>query len=924
MTGRDSSPERLLGLLTERAKELDCLYRIQAVLRDSDTPLSDVSRKIVDAIPSGYQYSDICRVKIVVEGDSYCSRGFAESDWVQRVDIPVQGETAGSISVYYLREMPDADDGPFLKEEIQLLQTIAGRLGSFVEHQRMVRNIGKSMTGASCRAEAKRVDWQKALNILKQTDQELYQSIARKMMNHLLMGGMVEAARFSQRSEAQVIDGGDDLSEDWNVPHQRRKQEYPDDLGALVFTIAPKHLDDDRIQTLIQKWLQESKLAHLDRVVNGNYSLTELAAAIRLYYPDTTDEPVFPSAGRKGVLVSLIRRLLSDQLQYIKTAKDFIEVSDICRLLERVICYPAAQGKLGGKSAGMYLAAQILKKRSRDAELLSNVRIPRTWHITSEAVLRFVRYNGFDDVVEQKYKDLDQIRLEYPYIVQTFKSARFPPDLLNGLTVALDDLGGGPLIVRSSSLLEDRVGAAFSGKYRSLFLANQGSRHNRLDALVDAVAEVYASTFSPDAIEYRAERGLLDFVEEMGIMIQEVVGNKVGKYFLPTFAGVAFSSNEFRWSPRIKREDGLLRLVPGLGTRAVDRLSDDYPVLVAPGQPGLRVNACVEELLRYAPKKIDVINLETNSLETCDVGSFLAEVGNEIPGVENIVSVVGDGQMIRRIRTKADLAGENVVVTFEGLISRTPFVKQMRTILGTLEQALGMPVDIEFGSDGRDLYLLQCRPQSSSRLSGPASIPRDTPKDRIVFTAHRLVSNGYLRNITHIVYVDGANYEKLAGRSEMIAVGRAVGKLNKLLPKKQFILMGPGRWGSRGDIKLGVSIGYSDINNTAALIEVARKKGDYVPDLSFGTHFFQDLVEANIRYLPLYPDDQRAIFDEKFLTNSANILVNLLPEYGALSNVIRVINVPASSGGMVLNVLMNADLDEAMGLLSHPSYETGR
>ena len=115
--------------------------------------------------------------------------------------------------------------------------------------------------------------------------------------------------------------------------------------------------------------------------------------------------------------------------------------------------------------------------------------------------------------------------------------------------------------------------------------------------------------FGPDPIQYRAGRNLLDVHEEMGIMIQEVVGTRVGRYFLPAFSGVAFSNNEFRWSPRIRREDGLVRLVPGLGTRAVDRLSDDYPVLVAPGQPGLRVNASLDEVVRYSPKMVDLIDL---------------------------------------------------------------------------------------------------------------------------------------------------------------------------------------------------------------------------------------------------------------------------------------------------------------------------
>ncbi len=203
--------------------------------------------------------------------------------------------------------------------------------------------------------------------------------------------------------------------------------------------------------------------------------------------------------------------------------------------------------------------------------------------------------------------------------------------MLRGLGVVLDDLEGRPIIVRSSSLLEDRLGSAFSGKYKSLFLANTGTKRERLAALTDAIAEVYASVFAPDPIEYRARRGFLDLHEEMGILIQEVVGRRIGEYFLPVFSGVAFSSNEFRWSARIRREDGLLRLVPGLGTRAVDRLADDYPVLVAPGQPGLKVNQTVDEALRYSPKKLDVVNLGTGSFETIECSGLLAEHGHELP-----------------------------------------------------------------------------------------------------------------------------------------------------------------------------------------------------------------------------------------------------------------------------------------------------
>jgi pyruvate,water dikinase len=131
--------------------------------------------------------------------------------------------------------------------------------------------------------------------------------------------------------------------------------------------------------------------------------------------------------------------------------------------------------------------------------------------------------------------------------------------------------------------------------------------------------------------------------------------------------------------------------------------------------------------------------------------------------------------------------------------------------------------------------------------------------------------------------------------------------------------MGPGRWGSRGDIKLGVKVSYSDISNTALLIEMARKKGSYLPDLSFGTHFFQDLVEAEIRYLPLYLDEKGTLFNEQFFKKSPNILPELLPEFNFLADIVRVIDIPKSTDGLILRVLMNADQEEAAGILISPS-----
>ena len=331
--------------------------------------------------------------------------------------------------------------------------------------------------------------------------------------------------------------------------------------------------------------------------------------------------------------VSLVRRFFTEDLEFINTAKNYIEVSDFYELVPPHHLPPGEPREARRQELravpGRADRPEVARVRRRAR---TTSRCPRRGTSTSDGVLNFVEYNHLEDVYNRKYLEIDQIRREYPHIVQVFKNSHFSPEIVKGLSVALDDFEDRPLIVRSSSLLEDRIGSAFSGKYKSLFLANQGTKSERLSALMDAIAEVYASIFGPDPIEYRAERGLLDVHEEMGIMIQEVVGTRVGQYFLPAFAGVAFSNNEFRWSARIKREDGLVRLVPGLGTRAVDRVGDDYPVLVAPGQPGLRVNVTPDEVVRYSPRKIDVINLETRRFETVDLDGPPRGVRPGVPG----------------------------------------------------------------------------------------------------------------------------------------------------------------------------------------------------------------------------------------------------------------------------------------------------
>ncbi|RPH96536.1 pyruvate, phosphate dikinase [candidate division KSB1 bacterium] len=913
MTEQNQPADKTLWSLQERTKELHCLYRVEELLRDPDADLPSVFRKVIEAIPAGWQHSDHCQAVLTYGGEVYAVNEFQETPWVQHADIQANEGTAGKLSVYYTREFPAADVGPFLNDEIRLITTLADRIGHYIEF-RELRRMNRDWQTATTTAEPRKGEWRVVVDLLQRTDQNLYRRLLRKLFVRLRSRGIQEAELLQEK-----VRGGAHLPTDENRPTPREAVDRIVNMGMDIFEIATKYFDDQELLNWIQNWVQEDRTSFLVTALeNHGTTLSEIADAIRRFQHIAAEGVDLSTATEKEVQVALIQRFFTDQLEYINVAKEHVNVGDFYDLLHRIVFPAGSHGKLGGKSAGLFLASRILKRASAEHEILKNVKIPKTWYVTSDGLLTFVTYNDLEELVEHKYHEIDEIRREYDQIVQVFKHSSFTHELVQGLSMALDDFEDRPLIVRSSSLLEDRFGSAFSGKYKSLFLANQGTKKQRLEALMDAIAEVYSSTFGPDPIQYRAERGLLDFREEMGIMIQEVVGTRVGRYFFPAFAGVAFSNNEFRWSPRIRREDGLIRMVPGLGTRAVDRLADDYPILVAPGQPGLRVNITVEEVMRYSPNKMDVINLETNCFETKDVHEIYRELGSDMPWLPIAISICRDNHLQPPDFFTTDLSRDDFCVTFEGLISRTPFMQQVKTILRVLQETLHTPVDTEFASDGKDFYLLQCRPQVYSTESVPTPIPHDIPLEHVVFNADRYVSNGRIPDITHIVYVDPQRYTEVQDLETLQAIGRCVGRLNQLLPKRQFILMGPGRWGSRGDVKLGVSVTYSEIKNTAALIEIARKKGNYVPDLSFGTHFFQDLVESSIRYLPLYPDDPGIIFNERFLLESPNILPDILPEFADLSDTVHVIDVPNSAGGRILRVLMNADLDQAVAMLSKP------
>jgi hypothetical protein len=308
-----------------------------------------------------------------------------------------------------------------------------------------------------------------------------------------------------------------------------------------------------------------------------------------------------------------------------------------------------------------------------------------------------------------------------------------------------------------------------------------------------------------------------------------------------------------------------------------------------------------------------VINLDKNRMESITIGQFW-EHAQDLPMRDRIFSVRKDGMLQPPTGTYIDANPNDLFITFDKLLAEGQFPSQMRDILKGLESAYRVSVDVEFAHDGEKLYLLQCRTLPESRQMQVVRIPADIPQERIIFTAQKFVRSALIENIEYVVYIDPRDYDRVPTKEKRVAVARIIGRLNDALVGKRFILIGPGRWGSN-DMRLGVPVSYADISKSKMLIEVARERDGYVPEVSFGTHFFQDLLEADIAYLPLYPDDRRNRFNETFLNDSPNSIGAILPDIVGTENIVRVIDVAAITGGRRLSVVMDGETDRAVAYL---------
>lgn len=724
---------------------------------------------------------------------------------------------------------------------------------------------------------------------------QLLDSMRETFLKALSQRKIVNAETLRQEAIAKLQAEGRD-SDEQNI------KEYMDVLIDLYFA---NFFSEAQIENHINLARKLDRFKNLSRVMDmeGATSM-KIKKALKAFCEIPMGDLFISATEAEGCRVALINHFISNQLPFLGIGKQHITVRDIGELVDNMFWSRRRPGKIGGKAAGMFLAYKILvpKLTKGDSEIERYVRIPESYYFNSGIFSDFIDHNNLDRFHTQKYKSREEIEEDYKNIAELFKKASFPNDVVDKFRKFLEQVGEYPLILRSSSLLEDNFGYAFSGKYVSVFIANQGDLETRLKEFIWGLKQVHMSTYGPGPILYRRNHKLLDFDERMSVLVQKVVGRRFGDYVFPFAAGVGFSYSSYGWTPRIKKEEGFVRLVFGLGTRAVDRISQDYPRMVHLSHPMLRPEVEVDKIRKYSQKFIDVFNLKTGQLESIPYTKLLREVSH--PDLFYAVSINQDGHLSSPMFKNQPIKPGMTCLTFENLLSKTIFPRLIKKILRQLQEAYGRPVDIEFAWDDEYLYILQCRSLAVGKDVGEVVLPKDLPQDQIIFTNNQVVSNSIISDIEYIVYVCPKAYSKLATYDEKFAIGRVISYLNRQLCDKRYALLGPGRWGSN-DINLGVRVGYEDINHTLILGEIAFEKEGYTPEVSFGTHFFNDLVEAQIVPVAILPDHADSIFKENFFIQSSNQLPSMAPDFAPYESVVHVIHVPASSGGLLLQVYQN-------------------
>ena len=581
----------------------------------------------------------------------------------------------------------------------------------------------------------------------------------------------------------------------------------------------------------------------------------------------------------------LCRIMITKDNKVLSLAARNFSLEELIDIKSRLI----GTGFIGGKSVGMLLARKILLKKSAlDWRELSEPH--DSFYVGSDIFYSYIVQNRWWKL-RMRQKTEEGYFTSAAVLKEKMLSGTFPEEITEQFQQVVEYFGASPIIVRSSSLLEDGFGNAFAGKYESIFLANQGTPEQRYDRFAEAVKRIYASTMSEDALVYRKQRRLDKLDEQMALMVQRVSGAHHQDYFFPDLAGVGVSHNTYVWNEDMDPKAGMLRLVFGLGTRAVNRVEGDYPRMVALDDPLRRPYAEKDDLRKFSQHEVDLLNTGKNSFETIPFENLAN--GKAYTDIARVA--VKDYEAMRLMGKNGVGDKEYWILTLDKVFDNKELVPSFKKMLESLEESYCYPVEIEFTvnftTDGAfKINLLQCRPLQTIGQGRKVEMPGYVKKENVFFESRGYFLGGNVsQRIDRIICVDPEKYSGLT-LSDKYEIARMVGKLNREIKNREktpTLLMGPGRWGTTTP-SLGVPVKFAEINNVAVLAEVAFSAGNLMPELSFGTHFFQDLVETKIFYVALFPGKNDVMFNDAWFGKSKNLLAKLLPQSAGLESVVGV------------------------------------
>ena len=557
---------------------------------------------------------------------------------------------------------------------------------------------------------------------------------------------------------------------------------------------------------------------------------------------------------------------------------DYFEVRD----------HMVGTGMIGGKACGMLLARAIIRN---DAPEVDEVLEPHdSFYVGSDVYYTYIVDNGFWDVRIRQRTEEGYFELAEEFATR-LREGSFSPVLREQFERIVDYYGQDPYIVRSSSILEDGFGNAFAGKYESVFCANKGSIEQRVAEFEEAVKTVYASSMNLSALDYRKRRGLDKRDEQMALLVMRVSGTYYGPYYMPCAAGVGYSYSPYRFLESIDPKAGMLRLVMGLGTSAVDRTEGSYPRLVSLDAPERTIYTEVCDRHQYSQRKLEVVRDSERVLEQLD----LSAIEPELPRYLADILLEHDTDAEYRLREM----GRDTQVRFiscRGLVKNEEMMSRMQRMMQAIQAEYDYPVDTEFtinlSDDGEYLInLLQCRPLQVLNDEAKISIPENIG-DGNIFLENKGVSMGLSRqsDLDIIVYVDPVAYYHMP-YADKPAVAKMIGRVNWSYRdrNRHMMLVVPGRVGTSSP-ELGVPVTFSDISAFEAICEVEEKEAGYNPELSYGSHMFQDLVEANILYTAVFANNKTIRFAPELLSEMSDIS-SQFDEEGSLGGIVKVYDV---------------------------------